>query len=136
MFGVAPISFEAANLPVNEQIDGHEVMVIHTPSEMVFNVPAGATTLSGGFGLLNAAYANGNNTNGADFVITWSDGKETVEIYRRFLDPKNRPADRGVIRFQVDLKPYSNGRLYLRTLPGPYNDTGWDWTAWTAIEIK
>ena len=136
MFEVAPLSFESANLPANEQIDGQEVMVIHAPSEMVFNVPPGATTLSGQHGFLAGAYAGDNNTNGADFVITWSDGKDAVEIYRRFLNPKHVPADRGLIKFQVDLKPYIGGRLYLRTLPGPYNDMGWDWTAWSKINIK
>ncbi len=136
MFGVAPVSFESANLPTNEQVDGQEVMVIHAPSEMVFDVPPGATTLSGQHGFLAGAYEGKNNTNGADFVITWSDGKDAVEIYRRFLNPKNVPDDRGLIGFQVDLRPYVGGRLYLRTLPGPYNDMGWDWTAWSKIDIK
>ncbi|MBI2813982.1 MAG: DUF2029 domain-containing protein [Opitutae bacterium] len=136
MFGVAPVSFESANLPTNEQIDGREVMVIHAPSEMVFDVPRGATTLTGQHGFLAGAYEGSNNTNGADFVIAWSDGKESVEIYRRFLNPKHVAADRGLINFKVDLSPYIGGRLYLRTLPGPYNDMGWDWTAWSKIDIK
>lgn len=136
MFKVAPLSFESANLPTNEKINGEDVMVIHTPSEMVFNVPDNATSLSGRIGMLSGAYTNGGNSDGADFVITWSYGKESVEIYHRFLDPRDRPADRGLIDFRVDLSPYKGGRLYFRTLPGPYNDKGWDWTAWTGIEIK
>lgn len=136
MFGVAPVSFESANLPTNEQVDGQQVMVIHAPSEMVFDVPPGATTLSGQHGFLAGAYEGKNNTNGAEFVITWSDGKDAVEIYRRFLNPKNVPDDRGLVSFKIDLKPYVGGRLYLRTLPGPYNDMGWDWTAWSKIDIK
>lgn len=136
MFGVAPISFESANPPNAEKIDGREVMVIHAPSEMVFNVPEGATTVSGWHGFLAAAYAGNNNTNGAEFVIVWSDGKESVELYRRFLDPKRNPGDRGLKEFHLDLSRHTMGRLYFRTLPGPFNDIGWDWTAWTGIEIK
>lgn len=136
MFDVVPVSFESANLPTNEKIEGVDVMVIHVPSQMVFNVPDGATTLTGRLGMLVGAYTNGGNSNGAEFVITWANGKEPVEVFHRFLDPKNRPADRGLIDFQVDLTPYKGGRLYFRTLPGPYNDKGWDWTAWTAINIK
>lgn len=27
-------------------------------------------------------------------------------------------------------------RLYLLARSGPYNDFGWDWTAWTGINIE
>ena len=136
MFSVAPISFDATNTPNPEKIDGREVMVIHAPSEMVFTVPEGATKASGWLGFLPAAYEGTNNTNGAEFVIAWSDGKDSVDIYRRFLDPKKNEGDRGLKEFRLDLSRYPMGRLYFRTLPGPFNDTGWDWTAWTGILIQ
>lgn len=66
----------------------------------------------------------------------WSDGKESVEVFHRYLDPLRKFEDRGLISFHVDLRKFKGGRLYFRTLPGPYNDLGWDWTAWTDIEIK
>jgi hypothetical protein len=136
MFKTAPISYEANNQPSNEQLAGAEVMVMHAPSEMTFEFPAGATEANGRFGILDGAYQNGNRTNGAEFVVVWSDGKESKEIFRQFLDPLNKPADRGLHSFHVDLSRFSGGRLYFRTLPGPYNDFGWDWTAWTGVEIK
>jgi hypothetical protein len=46
------------------------------------------------------------------------------------------PEDRGLISFELDLKNRPGGRLYFKILPGLYNDTGWDWTGWTGIEIK
>jgi len=136
MFRTPPMAFGASNEPSNEHMEGVEVMVMHTPSEMTFDLPIGAKEMSGQLGMLEGAYTKGGETNGAEFVIVWSDGKETVEIFRRLLDPLNKTADRGLHNFHVDLKNYSRGRLYLRTLPGPYNDLGWDWTAWTNIEIR
>jgi hypothetical protein len=136
MFKSVPASHEANNVPSNEQIDGMEVMVMHAPSEMIFDMPAGAKSVTGQFGILPAAYSDGNRTNGAEFVIVWANGKESVEIFRRLLEPMTKSKDRGLMSFEVDLSKFAGGRLYFRTLPGPYNDFGWDWTAWTAIEIK
>ena len=136
MFKSVPVSFEANNPPSHEQINTRDVMVMHAPSELIFDVPDGAAEASGLFGFLAAAYQDGNHTNGAEFVVVWSDGRETVELFRRFLNPLGKTEDRGLHEFRVDLRRFNGGRLFLRTLPGPYNDMAWDWTAWTAIEIK
>lgn len=136
MFVTPPSSYDNNTKPSVQLIDTKEVMVMHAPSEMVFDLPEGATTLSGKFGYVAGAYTEGGKTNGGDFVIAWSDGRNTAEIYRRRLDPLNKVEDRGLFGFQLDLTPYHGGRLYLRTGPGAFNDPGWDWTGWTDIEIK
>ncbi len=136
MFKSVPTSYEANNPPSNEQLGGQEVMVMHAPSEMTFDFPAGATEANGRFGILEGAYNNGNRTNGAEFAVVWSDGKDSVEVFREFLDPMKKIEDRGLHSFHINLARFHGGRLYFRTLPGPYNDFGWDWTAWTGIEIK
>jgi len=136
MFATPPASYDNGAKPSIQQIDDKDVMVMHAPSEMVFDLPDGATTVSGRFGYVVGAYTDGGRTNGGDFVVAWSDGRNSTEIYRRRLDPLNKPEDRGLFGFQLDLSPYRGGRLYFRTLPGPFNDQGWDWTAWADIEIK
>ena len=136
MFKSVPVAFEAEANPSEESIDGQTVMVMHAPSEMTFDLPPSATEISGKHGFLAGAYTNGGNTNGAEFVITWSDGKDSVELYHRFLDPVNQPDDRGLKEFHLELKNLSGGRVYFRTLPGPFNIKSWDWTCWTGIEIK
>jgi hypothetical protein len=136
MFAVAPIFLEGPSPPSAEHIDGRVVMVVHAPSEMVFNIPAGATKVSGWHGILAGAYAEPNNTNGAEFIITWSNGAQSAELYRRFLDPKRNSGDRGLKNFRLDIGHLPPGRLYFRILPGPYNDVSWDWTAWTGVDIK
>ncbi len=136
MFKSVPVAFEAQVNPSVETVDGRPVMLLHTPSQMTFDLPPRASEISGMFGFIPAAYANGNNTNGADFSIVWSDGKDTKELYHRFLDPLNRPDDRGLIPFKFAIKDLSGGRIYFKTGPGPYNNPAWDWVGWTDIEIK
>ncbi len=136
MFVDAPISYEALNPPSEEEIDKRRVIVMHAPSEMVFEVPSGAGEINGAYGFLPGAYSNGGRTNGADFSITWSSGSgEPVILLERFLDPVNRLNDRGLQKFSVKI-PKSTGRVYLKVGPGPYGQFAFDWTAWTGIEFK
>ena len=136
MFKTPPVAYTLPVIINPESIDHQEVMIMHTPSELIFNIPQKASTVNGQYGFLPSAYTNGGRTNGAEFVISWSDGKEQIELHRKYLNPLNVEKDRGLISFHADLKNLSGGRLYFRILPGLYNDTGWDWTGWTGIEIK
>jgi hypothetical protein len=136
MFVDAPTSFTALNPPNEDRIDHRRVMILHAPSEMVFDVPAGATQLHGHYGFVPGAYTAGGNTNGAEFVIVWVGGDgEPVLLHERFLDPVRRLQDRGLHTFTVNL-PRSSGQVFLRVLPGPFNEFAWDWTGWTGIEFK
>ena len=135
MFKSFPVQYEA-HVPVSEaMVDGLRVAVLHAPSEMVFNLPPQAHEASGYFGMLPGTYSNGGNTNGAEFIVYWSNGSENVDLYRRFLDPVKQAEDRGMHDFKVSL-PNVSGGLYLRIDPGPFGNVAWDWTAWSGIEIK
>jgi hypothetical protein len=135
MFADAPISYQAFNPPNEDRIDGRKVMVMHAPSEMVFEIPAGANEIRGAFGFIPGAYTNGGNTSGATFVITTSRGGEPTLLFERFLDPVHKLQDRGLQKFAVRL-PTSSGRVFLHIKAGPYNENAFDWTAWTGIEFK
>ncbi|HWA26772.1 MAG TPA: hypothetical protein VG734_14030 [Lacunisphaera sp.] len=135
MFVDAPISYQALNPPNEEMIDNRRVMIMHAPSEMIFDVPSGATELRGAYGFNPGAYTDGGRTNGANFTILWSSGGEPVLLHERFLDPVAKLGDRGLQKFSVKL-PKSTGQVYLRVGPGPYGQYAFDWTAWTGIEFK
>ena len=136
MFTTYPIQHEAHTTLSEGNIDDKVVAVLHAPSEMTFNLPPKAQEISGSFGFLSGAYSNGGNTNGAEFVVVWSNGLEQAELFRRALDPVNVPGDRGLQHFKVALGHVSGGRLYLRVEPGAFGNYAWDWTGWTGIEIK
>lgn len=136
MFVDVPTTFHAHNPPNDDVIDKRRVVVMHAPSEMVFDVPSGAAEINGYFGFVPGAYTDGGKTNGAQFTIVWSnDNGEPVMLFDRFLDPVKKFNDRGIQKFSVKL-PESRGRVYLRVSPGPYGEFAFDWTAWSGIEFK
>jgi hypothetical protein len=135
MFVDTPASFQALNPPNEDLIDKRKVMIMHAPSEMVFDVPAGATEMHGSYGFIPGAYSNGGRTNGAEFVIYWSSGSEPTILHERYLDPVKSMNDRGLQKFFVKL-PKSTGRVHLRINPGPFGEYAFDWTGWSGIEFK
>ena len=135
MFIDTPISYEALNPPNEDVIDKRRVMIMHAPSQMVFQVPAGATELRGAYGFVAGAYTGTGRTNGAEFVITWSDGNDPVILHERYMDPLTKENDRGLQSFAVHL-PKSSGRVILQVKPGLYGEYAFDWTGWTGIEFK
>ncbi|MEJ1971431.1 MAG: hypothetical protein WDM96_02650 [Lacunisphaera sp.] len=135
MFMDTPISYEALNPPNEDIIDDRRVMVMHAPSQMVFQVPAGATTIDGAYGFVAGAYSNGGKTNGAEFVITYTDGNDSVILLERYMAPVTNPNDRGLQKFSLKL-PKGAGRVTLQVKPGLYGEYAFDWTGWTGIEFK
>ena len=135
MFYNAPISFEAHNPPNEDMIDKRKVMIMHAPSQMTFEVPAGVTMLQGDFGFVPGAYTNGGQTNGALFTVYWTDGSDRVILHERFLNPVKQLNDRGLQHFSVRL-PRSTGHVIMRIDPGPNGEYAFDWTGWSGIEFK
>lgn len=136
MFKTFPILYDSHTPPSESSIDDRPVEVLHAPSEMVFNMPKVAHEVSGSFGFLPGAFEKGGNTNGAEFVVYWSNGMEKKELFRKLLDPVRNATDRYIQSFQVPLTGLEGGKLYLRIEPGPFGNYAWDWTYWTGIEIK
>jgi hypothetical protein len=136
MFSNPPVAYGSLTGFSPAQIDGQPVATLHAPSQMIFDVPPGARTLSGRFGFLITAYSDGGNTNGARFIIYWSDGIRRIDLLDRLLNPVHVGADRGLQDFSFRLKGISGGRIYLETDPGPFHDKGWDWTCWTGIKFS
>jgi hypothetical protein len=113
-------------------------LLAHAPSRVEFAVTPGARALSGGFGLLEGAYANPPNvTDGAAFTITHvsESGVRTV-LLERSLRPAAEPAERGPQRFRVELPAGAAGHLELVTGPGQYGSNAFDWTYWTELMLE
>ncbi len=136
LFKTPPRAYEAQNPPSETMVDGEPAMILHAPSEMSFDVPRGATSITGKYGFMPGAYTEGGNTNGAEFIIRWSNGQEQAILLKRLLDPKEKADDRGLQAFNVDLSNRPAGRVYLSIQPGPHGNNSWDWTVWSNIEIK
>ncbi|HLP03537.1 MAG TPA: hypothetical protein VK163_16030 [Opitutaceae bacterium] len=134
--GAAPAALQSFVPVADGKIDDQPVLVAHAPSRIEYDLPAGAATLAGRFGYLAGAYEGDARTNGAEFRVVWTDGVSEHVLFRRYLDPRNTPADRGLQGFTVPLAAVKSGRVSLVIDAGPGGDNGWDWTAWAGIEIR
>ncbi len=135
MFKSVPTTYTAHSTVSENTIDDQQVMVLHAPSEMVFELRDGAREVTGSFGFVLGAYTNGGNTDGAVFSIVWTSGDTEKLLYEKLLAPVTLSEDRGLHAFRVRLPDIPHGRLRLRIQPGPRDDFSWDWTAWTGIDI-
>jgi hypothetical protein len=124
-------------LPTNRvKIGTVNALMVHAPSEMVFDVTSRSTAVSGRFGFVPGAYSNGGNTDGAEFSISWVSNGKRIALFKQYLDPVRNTRDRDLHSFTLDISSLGEGKLLLRTDPGPKQDAAWDWTAWIDIEIK
>jgi hypothetical protein len=127
---LAGLTTKEALLPVEPAGSGFKA---HAPSRLATSVPAGATTLLGGFGIYEGAYADPRPraTDGAEFLIEHvaPDGRRT-ELLRRLLDPSAVAADRGLQEYDLDLPPPPAGQIVFTVNPGPNNNHDYDWSYW------
>lgn len=70
---------------------------------------------------------------GADFKIWVECGGKRTQIYERYIDPKNRPEDRGWFDETIDLREFVGTEIALElvTGPGPDGDDRYDWALWS-----
>ncbi|HND60527.1 MAG TPA: hypothetical protein PLB90_03545 [Opitutaceae bacterium] len=125
--------FEPNAYPLN----GRQVFSAHVPTDLLFEVPDGATTLDAEFGIFPAAYTGTNATEGVEFrVELYSPDGSRRTIYSTYLSPSRVPGDRGEKTLHVTLPEKAAGHLSLRTLPGPTNSIACGWAYWGRIELK
>lgn len=136
MFKSVPLAFTSHTEPSDTVVDGRPVMVFHAPSELTFDIPAGAREFTGAYGFVPGAYTNGGNTDGAGFLVTWQIGNEEQILVERTLEPVKRLNDRGFQEFSVPLPDRPGGQVRLRIMPGNAGNFAWDWTFWTGLEFR
>lgn len=111
--------------------DDKPCLFAHAPSTLVYDWHEDMNRLTAEFGLISGAYTNGRRTEGVVFVAETEDAAgRRHELFRRHLDPSNRPADRGAQRLDVPVPPVPGGRLILRTEPPPSGSIDNAWSYW------
>ena len=136
MFKTQPSSVSAFTPVLEQEIEGHSVIVAHAPSVITFDMPERPLRLTGAFGLMPGAYSEGGHTDGATFQVIWTDGPKREILFSRRLDPVRVSTDRGLQQLSLDLRPWQRGQLLLKIDPGPDWDNSWDWSAWSNIHIQ
>jgi hypothetical protein len=99
-------------------------------------LPPGGT-LRFGITLNPALWGKPGCGDGVEFVVAVERGGRRTTVFRRYLDPKNDPADRRWFDCAVPLGRFAGGPvdLVLTTLPGPKGDNAWDHAGWSYLRI-
>lgn len=116
-------------------IDGRRVVMLLPPAEVEWQLDDQVREVSLEFGYDPAAYGPGKS-NGTGLMLEIVTPDSTLPLYQRFLDPARQPGDRGPQSARVTLPPFAPGSmLVLRTDPGQYGDTAWDWVYLASLKL-
>jgi hypothetical protein len=138
MFDPQPRSVSSWFGVVETECEGKLCLIVHNPGLVTFDLTPSQRRIKGLFGIAPPAYLGTKPTDGVEFVVEWvSAAGERSVLWRRFLDPANVPADRGMHELRLELPDFAPGAsLELKTtdLPGHKND--WDWSYWTDLRLE
>ncbi|MCA0202430.1 MAG: hypothetical protein LCH56_16645, partial [Proteobacteria bacterium] len=101
----------------------------HAPTRLSLKVPEGATELDFSYGILDGAWADGRDGDGACFRVSAGE----VTLHDACLDPKRINDDRMPKSAHLAL-PAGTPRLFFDTIAR--ENTDWDWTYWSEIQFK
>jgi len=119
-----------AGMPMEPfMIGSTKALFFHARASLTFNVPEHFRKFSGAFGIRATAYEGEAHTDGVEFMVAAlaPNGTKTI-LWRRLLDPLHQTGDRGIQTFSVDLPLGAENKIVLETLPGPHDNTDWDWS--------
>ncbi len=134
-FKTAPTDGVASAPVASTILRGQEVMLVRAPSELRFDVRAGAHTLSGRYGILPSDWGAGH-TGGADFsAVLRAPGHEDVVVFHVHVDPTRREIDQRLKYLKATFDSPAAASLLLRTEPGAGGEPPCVDTVWSAIQI-
>lgn len=134
-FDVAPETIRCGARVERLVEEGRRVLQVHAPGELVVRHPAHARRLTGWYGVRRAASESGGAGDGVEFIVRLlhADGRDE-EVWRRWIDPFQREADRGAHALDLEL-PAGDYRVILETAPGPAGDPRLDWSYWSELRL-
>jgi hypothetical protein len=136
MFSVSPVFVNSAVPARFAMLEGSPGLMLHPPGVMVFEVPVGARQVSGAFGIVEGAYANGGKTDGVEFTVEIENENGTVRrALGKLLQPQENVADRGKFLFSIALDRRDR-KVVLKTAVGEHQDEKWDGSVWSDIQFR
>jgi hypothetical protein len=115
-----------------DEVEGHPVLVVQAPAELVYEVEAGRYRVRGRYGLLPAAWEQGCS-DGVRFSVLLRHGDGQKVLMRHMLDPRANESDRGVHELDLVVQVVGASHIVLRTYPA--GDMGCDDAWWNAVEV-
>lgn len=134
MFERAPASTRETTPFERGAIDGRAVLVVHAPSELLWELEPGRWRVDARFGIVPPADGS-ICTDGATFALVLRNEKGEKPFWRQALDPRARAADRAMQRVSHEFALPAGTRCLLRTNMGPNGDGACDWCYWTDVRF-
>jgi hypothetical protein len=136
MFSPAPTRVDPPRCWSGFRVLDRPAMLAEAPTRIAFDLPAGRGRIAAQFGIDEVAYTGDGATDGVTFrAVLIVAGEAERELFRRHLDPKNTPGDRGFQSLDLTLQDHPACELVLEALPGPAGDNRWDFSFWTDVAI-
>ncbi|MEY2564171.1 MAG: hypothetical protein QOH88_2364 [Verrucomicrobiota bacterium] len=112
-------------------------LLVHPLGEVVFKIPPNTKQVSGKF-TIDPRVRDAGHTDGVEFRIAHAPdgGAPEQTLFTRTLKPAEQAGDAEVQEFSVTLPAGAGGTLILRTLPGPAQNSDWDWAGWSGIRFQ
>lgn len=119
-----------------KDIGAKSVMMMLPPTTVEWKLDDDVREVTLEFGFDPEAYERGDS-NGAEVRVELAGFLSRRTIYRRLLDPKRQPDDRGPQIARIVLPPFSPGtHLALSTGPGEHNNNAWDWVYLATMQFR
>jgi len=116
--------------PIGEE--RRDALVTLATGKIEFDIPAMPTEAV----LTFAAGMNSDTGDGADgMVVVEADGKNET-VYKKYLNPIDRPEDRKWFNETVDLSKYQGKRVKLTFTTAPHGNATADWFAWANPRLE
>lgn len=114
-------------------VDGLRYFFAHPPSEIVFDVPSGASRVELGYRIEPHAYEQKDFDGAYVSLGLQESGAEQVNIHQEWLTRDGAHGPRHVV---VPLPKPGPAKLVLQTLTGPMNNAAYDWVLIEYLRIK
>jgi hypothetical protein len=112
------------------------VHVFNAPAALRWRLEPGRYRLSANYGMLDEAWQAADPSDGALVFVALQRGHEVEQLFRRLLDPRSAPEDRGVQPLELEFELLSAGDLYLRMRTGWNDNATRDWLFWEGVRIE
>jgi len=133
-----PVELKPSTAPLRT-FNGQLVRMVDPPGYFAFRLDGNETSVDFSFGLDDASWQGDARTDGVTFQVEFAPpGGANQVLFRRDLNPRNVPTDRGRHRVRAPLPAIipPGSMLYLTTGYGPNNDGAWDWSYLADIRIN
>ena len=115
-------------------LEGRDIVVVHAPGEVSFEVEPGTYEIAVVFGILPRAWQEAES-DGAIFMVAVRDGAGAEEVLmNRRLDPLRLGGDRGFHEVSATFVVVVGGTVILRSAPGPSDRHAWSF--WGDVSIS